>query len=163
MAAQDEEKNGHYNNDTSNQLNLSKTGDHDPNQSALTPNSNTSTTFGSQLERPKADIHPYFVDPRSVVSSQSTLDSKLERPKADIRPYFVDPPSVVSSQSIIRHEEYTCVVFRIPAGHVIPLHNHPDMHVLGKVLFGKLKVEAFDVAEDEATAPCQVGTRYIRQ
>lgn len=37
-------------------------------------------------------------------------------------------------------------LFRVPAGHTLPLHDHPGMHVIFRTLWGRLRVEAFDWA-----------------
>lgn len=43
-------------------------------------------------------------------------------------------------------------VFVLPPGGCIPLHDHPDMYVFSKVLFGALGVESYDVLAREAKA-----------
>ena len=39
---------------------------------------------------------------------------------------------------------YTLGIFVFPPNETIPLHDHPDMTVLSRVLYGDLKVKAFD-------------------
>lgn len=46
----------------------------------------------------------------------------------------------------------TLAVFVLPAGGRIPLHDHPNMTVFSKVLWGKLRVDSFDSLGDERVA-----------
>ena len=41
-------------------------------------------------------------------------------------------------------EEYTICIFILPAGTRLPLHDHPNMVVLSKVLWGEMQVAAYD-------------------
>lgn len=41
-------------------------------------------------------------------------------------------------------EDFTLGVFFLPKGMSIPLHDHPKMHVLSKVLFGRIEVLSLD-------------------
>mmetsp|Transcript_3157 Transcript_3157/g.9347 ORF Transcript_3157/g.9347 Transcript_3157/m.9347 type:complete len:297 (+) Transcript_3157:97-987(+) len=44
--------------------------------------------------------------------------------------------------------DFTVGIFCIPKDGDIPIHDHPDMTVCSKVLFGKVRVEAYDEAPD---------------
>mmetsp|Transcript_15783 Transcript_15783/g.24556 ORF Transcript_15783/g.24556 Transcript_15783/m.24556 type:complete len:271 (+) Transcript_15783:385-1197(+) len=48
---------------------------------------------------------------------------------------------------VIDNDDFTVGIFLIPKGQRLPLHDHPGMTVLSKVLFGTLKVNSFDKAE----------------
>ena len=47
------------------------------------------------------------------------------------------------------HESVDCTIgiFCLPAGGVIPLHNHPDMVVLSRLLYGDMDVRSLDAPE----------------
>lgn len=64
-------------------------------------------------------------------------------------PHFENPVSVISAETIFACPEYEIVIFRLPKGSVIPLHDHPLMFVFGKILFGKLKIIAFDWTDEK--------------
>jgi len=40
--------------------------------------------------------------------------------------------------------QYTVGIFLVPKGRKLPLHDHPGMTVLSKVLFGKMAITSFD-------------------
>lgn len=56
-------------------------------------------------------------------------------------------------------------MFCIPAGKVFPLHDHPGMTVLSKVLYGSVYVKAYDWIKVDTTG-CQTcmcnATNYIQ-
>lgn len=43
---------------------------------------------------------------------------------------------------------FTMAVFMMPDGSVLPLHDHPGMFVVSRVLWGTLEVEEFDLDDD---------------
>ncbi|KAL3913105.1 MAG: hypothetical protein SGPRY_008100 [Prymnesium sp.] len=53
---------------------------------------------------------------------------------------------------LIYHDErFSMAIFFLPQGACIPLHDHPQMTVLSKILFGELRVTAYDMPELGAT------------
>lgn len=56
------------------------------------------------------------------------------------------PPAVILYTEIAAGEKYTMCIFALPAGAKLPLHDHPDMTVFSKVLWGEMQVAAYDRA-----------------
>jgi len=49
--------------------------------------------------------------------------------------------------------QLTISIFVLPEGAVLPLHDHPDMTVLSKLIYGSLRVTSFDMPEEAAAPP----------
>ncbi|GMF10634.1 unnamed protein product [Phytophthora lilii] len=47
----------------------------------------------------------------------------------------------------------TCSIFILPPGVAIPLHDHPGMSVISRVLYGSLRMKSYDLVQDGASAP----------
>ncbi|XP_065831669.1 2-aminoethanethiol dioxygenase-like [Oscarella lobularis] len=68
-----------------------------------------------------------------------------------------DPESVLAKPSeraapagymeILDDSNFTCVIFMLRKGRAIPLHDHPGMHGLCKVLYGSVKITSYDPPE----------------
>ena len=54
--------------------------------------------------------------------------------------------AAIRTQTVFSNREFEIVVFLFPAGAAIPLHDHPKMTVLSKVLYGALAMKSFDWA-----------------
>ena len=61
------------------------------------------------------------------------------------------PGSPVGYHHVYKDRELSMGIFVIPAGRGIPLHDHPHMTVLSKLLFGSLRVTSYD--RPEGTSP----------
>jgi len=63
-------------------------------------------------------------------------------------------PSGIGYQGVYAGPEMTLCIFILRKGAVIPLHDHPGMHVYGRLLFGRLRVRSYD-----PEGPFDPGTR----
>ena len=59
----------------------------------------------------------------------------------------LEPGGPIGYHHIISDRSLSMSVFVLPAGSAIPLHDHPEMAVLSKVLFGALRVTSYDMPE----------------
>ena len=50
----------------------------------------------------------------------------------------------IYTMSLVETREYSVVVFMLPSGAVLPLHDHPNMTVLFRVLRGAVHLRSFD-------------------
>ena len=55
--------------------------------------------------------------------------------------------NAVSYIQVAENSDLLMAVFVLPPGSEIPMHDHPNMYVLSKVLWGELHVESFDPVE----------------
>ena len=63
-----------------------------------------------------------------------------------------DGPCVIRTQTVYESPAFDIVVFVFPAGAAIPLHDHPGMTVMSKVLYGTLGMRSFDWVEPPTRA-----------
>ena len=57
----------------------------------------------------------------------------------------VQRPGACTYLGIVENDEYAIAAFLLQPGATIPLHDHPGMTVLSKVVRGSLRVKSFDV------------------
>ena len=84
----------------------------------------------------------------------AVLDSKTGLRVPPIHDRIV-PHQVHRSRNIVRYlhareveDKYTVGIFVFPPGASIPLHDHPSMVVISRVLYGELKVKSYNVVSD---------------
>lgn len=58
--------------------------------------------------------------------------------------------SGIGYQEVYAGREMTMCIFLLRRGAKIPLHDHPGMHVYGRLLFGQLRVRSYDPSEPDA-------------
>tara|TARA_B110001452_G_scaffold96024_1_gene79384 strand:- start:672 stop:1244 length:573 start_codon:yes stop_codon:yes gene_type:complete len=78
-----------------------------------------------------------------------TADDVAMVPPAPPRP-GQSPP--VGYHHVYKDEALSMGIFVIPAGAGIPLHDHPGMTVLSKLLFGSMRVTSYDMPVDIPSA-----------
>nr|ACG35706.1 cupin, RmlC-type [Zea mays] len=66
------------------------------------------------------------------------------------------PVPIITRTTIYKCKNFSVVVFLLPPGATIPLHNHPGMTVFSKLLLGSLRVTSYDWAEADQR-PVAVG------
>lgn len=90
----------------------------------------------------------------SLVTAVRAADLKIaSRKPAPISGAAAAAP--VAYMHICETEVFSMGVFRLASGASIPLHDHPGMNGMLKVLYGKVSVRCFDKLEDNLTAPPQ--------
>ncbi|KAM9847554.1 2-aminoethanethiol (cysteamine) dioxygenase b [Aulostomus maculatus] len=65
------------------------------------------------------------------------------------------PP--VTYMQICETDQFSMGVFLLKSGARIPLHDHPGMHGMLKVMYGKVRISCFDRLERSALGPGQTG------
>ena len=95
-----------------------------------------------------------FEDPSARVDAVELQATALLLDDLTADDLGVPPSALRSTKSILYTDvalsaKFTMCIFTLPAGATLPLHDHPGMTVLSKVLWGDLRVSAFDRA-----APC---------
>ena len=69
----------------------------------------------------------------------------------------------IRTQIICSTRTFELVVFLFPAGASIPLHDHPQMTVLSKVLYGSLSMKSYDWEEPPSAADLAALTAEIER
>lgn len=72
------------------------------------------------------------------------LTSELELADFGDTSIFRSEGKIINYFSLVEENDFTIGIFILPPGGVIPLHDHPDMFVISRVLAGKLKVTSVD-------------------
>lgn len=90
-----------------------------------------------------------------AISIPYTNESVLER------------PGPIGYHGVYSDAQLSIGIFVLPAGAAIPLHDHPAMTVLSKILYGSLRVTSYDMPEEGPTAakrrsPFDLGGRRLR-
>ncbi|KAK2815458.1 hypothetical protein Q5P01_025925 [Channa striata] len=88
----------------------------------------------------------------SLVTAVRAADLKIAPPKSKSRSRAAglqSPP--VTYMHICETEVFSMGVFLLRTGGSIPLHDHPGMNGMLKVLYGKVSIRCFDKVEDNVT------------
>lgn len=111
---------------------------------------------------------------RSLMTEVRAADLKLvprrpdSRSPAALAPSYVRDAPPVTYMHICETERFSMGVFLLKSGASIPLHDHPGMHGMLKVLYGKVRVRCFDRLDpldplDPAPAPAPAPGDALRR
>lgn len=122
-------------------------------------NRNVSTMNASELQillSPVKDILA-DIDPGRLLNAATVIQQGnaaplgngkfIETIQDEIKPYE-DGIRYLHMREI--KECYSVGIFIFPPGAVIPLHNHPGMSVLSRVLYGNLELQSFDIFDSSS-------------
>lgn len=85
-----------------------------------------------------------------AVEAMNPEDLSIEKQRfIDEADQYNDHQSVAYVE-IAQSSNYTIAAFILPPGSSIPLHDHPHMYVVSRVLWGTLHVKAFDIFPDDS-------------
>jgi len=80
----------------------------------------------------------------------AALLDELTATDLGLSPSHLPAAPAIGYQHIYEDQDLSVGIFMLPKGTSIPLHDHPQMTVLSKLLFGKLDVVSFDMPSDHA-------------
>ncbi|KAM9365834.1 2-aminoethanethiol dioxygenase-like isoform 1-T2 [Pholidichthys leucotaenia] len=95
---------------------------------------------------------------QDLMTEVRAADLRLEPRRANLgapQPHHCVPP--VTYMHICETDEFSMGVFLLKSGASIPLHDHPDMHGVLRVMYGTVRISCFDRLEGDPRAPAQVG------
>lgn len=90
---------------------------------------------------------------KSLMSEVCAADLQLVPRRADGPARSYQPP--VTYMHICETDHFSMGVFLLTSGSSIPLHDHPGMHGVLKVLYGKVRISCFDRLERACPPPAR--------
>lgn len=120
--------------------------------------SNGSEDLFAFLDRVRSQLGVARPDPALLTQLQELLDRTTAE---DFGVRRGDVGREIGFQMVYEGPEMNLCVFTVPAGSKLPLHDHPGMHVFGRLLFGRLRVTSYDlkVESRKADGACVVEER----
>ncbi|CAL8258993.1 unnamed protein product [Lota lota] len=95
---------------------------------------------------------------RALLTEVRAADLRLVVPRAEDakHPYHGSPPPV-TYMHICETDEFSMGVFLLKRGASIPLHDHPGMHGMLKVMYGKTRITCFDLLDKSPLSGASTG------
>ncbi|KAH7351550.1 hypothetical protein KP509_19G002500 [Ceratopteris richardii] len=93
---------------------------------------------------------------RSLMDEMTLADLGLDEEFFIKSEYITKFPQAVFYLPICMCQSFSICIFYLPQSSVIQLHDHPDMTVLCKLLFGSIHVKAYDWVDPQGR-PQRVG------
>lgn len=90
------------------------------------------------------------LEPQLVLRVKELLDG-VTAESFGVRPK--DVSRRIGYQEVYDGPDMTCCIFLLPKGAKLPLHDHPGMCVVGRLLFGRMRTISYDLVQPEGGNP----------
>ncbi|XP_063232314.1 2-aminoethanethiol dioxygenase [Bacillus rossius redtenbacheri] len=91
-----------------------------------------------------------------ITAEHVNLDARLVNPSAEGRPRFPSRRPPVTYIEVYEDADVTIGIFVLKAGARLPLHDHPRMHGVLKVLLGTVAVQSYSPRRERSTQTGEV-------
>ncbi|ESW33986.1 hypothetical protein PHAVU_001G114800 [Phaseolus vulgaris] len=88
---------------------------------------------------------------RHILDNMKAEDVGLNRDLQFFKPGNIIENQRVTYTTVFKCDNFSLCIFFIPEGGIIPLHNHPGMTVLSKLLIGLMHIKSYDWVEPEVS------------
>lgn len=95
---------------------------------------------------------------KAVLDSMTEVDVGLKPNMPFFRARVTEKPPRITYLHLYECEKFSIGIFCLPPSGVIPLHNHPQMTVFGKLLFGNMHIRSYDWVDNNT--PAAAATAY---
>ena len=109
-----------------------------------TSDSNPMLHFKSTPEEFKSNLGQL----KQIVNNLKYCDLGLEKSKSIIDPDNQEAP--VTYINVLKHTDVSIGIFIIKSGSRIPLHNHPNMHGLLKIVYGTVDIKEYTKCKSDS-------------
>ena len=89
---------------------------------------------------------------KQIVNNLKYCDLGLEKSKSIIDPDNQEAP--VTYINVLKHTDVSIGIFIIKSGSRIPLHNHPNMHGLLKIVYGTVDIKEYTKYKPDSVKSC---------
>ncbi|BFY98882.1 hypothetical protein BsWGS_01922 [Bradybaena similaris] len=99
--------------------------------------------FGLSPEKITKDHLAPLIRAMNIITSEDVFFDPSEIKERDAELQKIDKVAPVTYMHIHQDNNCTIAVFVVKSGSVLPLHDHPRMHGLLKVLYGKVRIVSY--------------------